>query len=218
MLAAQPAMDFGCKILNLHSAREHSPLVAQQHASGAVATQSYEPVSAARPQAREPSGNSAPLEPGLEAGVGPQQLEQLLPRMTRVLIRGNNRTKSSLVGKEGVVKRSNGLGGWHLVVRHVWPPLHLGAHRSSVSGVYCHWPKRFGAAAQVLESGEEVRLQRNALTVLSVPRGDETVRKRMQTRPSGHNMPCTALLRRLHLPRCQRTARLRNCSFRIANI
>ncbi len=31
-------------------------------------------------------------------------------------------------------------------------------------------------AVQVLDTGEEVRLQRNALAVVSVPKGDETVR------------------------------------------
>ncbi len=39
--------------------------------------------------------------------------------------RGNNRTKSALVGKAGVVKKSNGLGGWHLVVSVTVCPLCL---------------------------------------------------------------------------------------------
>jgi histone deacetylase complex subunit SAP30 len=57
----------------------------------------------------------------------------LLPKNTRVVISGNNRTKRALVGQVAVVLRSVGLGGWHV----------------------CR-----------LESGEEVKLQRNALSVL----------------------------------------------------
>jgi hypothetical protein len=68
---------------------------------------------------------------------------QLLHRGTSVLISGNQRTKQSLVGLKGVVKKAVGLGGWH-------------------------WLR--------LSSGEEVRLQRNALTVLEPPTGQESVR------------------------------------------
>mmetsp|Transcript_58295 Transcript_58295/g.185801 ORF Transcript_58295/g.185801 Transcript_58295/m.185801 type:complete len:202 (-) Transcript_58295:1007-1612(-) len=64
----------------------------------------------------------------------------LLPRHTKVLVTGNNRTKSSLVGLRGVVKKAVGLGGWHWLV---------------------------------LSNGDEVRLQRNALSVLEQPTGEE---------------------------------------------
>eukprot|EP00878_Enallax_costatus_P009977 GHUV01010415.1.p1 GENE.GHUV01010415.1~~GHUV01010415.1.p1 ORF type:complete len:191 (+),score=36.20 GHUV01010415.1:196-768(+) len=57
----------------------------------------------------------------------------LLPKNTKVVISGNNRTKRALVGQVAVVLRSVGLGGWHV----------------------CR-----------LETGEEVKLQRNALSVL----------------------------------------------------
>jgi len=40
----------------------------------------------------------------------------LLPRHTKVLVTGNNRTKSALVGLKGVVKKAVGLGGWHWLV------------------------------------------------------------------------------------------------------
>ena len=63
-----------------------------------------------------------------------------LPRRTKVLISGNNRTKGKLVGLKGIVKKAVGLGGWHWLV---------------------------------LSNGQEVRLQRNALTVLEHPSGDE---------------------------------------------
>jgi hypothetical protein len=39
----------------------------------------------------------------------------VLPRHTKVIVTGNNRTKSVLVGLQGVVK-SVGLGGWHFLV------------------------------------------------------------------------------------------------------
>lgn len=42
-----------------------------------------------------------------------------LPRRTVVLISGNNRTKKSLVGKQAIVKRCVGLGGWHHCVSAV---------------------------------------------------------------------------------------------------
>ncbi|EPS69895.1 hypothetical protein M569_04870 [Genlisea aurea] len=64
----------------------------------------------------------------------------VLPRHTKVVVTGNNRTKSVLVGLEGVVKKAVGLGGWHWLV---------------------------------LTNGIEVKLQRNALTVIEVPSGNE---------------------------------------------
>lgn len=64
----------------------------------------------------------------------------LLPRHTKVIVTGNNRTKSVLVGLQGVVKKAVGLGGWHWLV---------------------------------LKNGVEVKLQRNALSVLEAPTGSE---------------------------------------------
>ncbi|WCJ26325.1 hypothetical protein M5689_008151 [Euphorbia peplus] len=64
----------------------------------------------------------------------------VLPRHTKVIITGNNRTKSVLVGLHGVVKKAVGLGGWHWLV---------------------------------LKNGVEVKLQRNALSVLEHPTGNE---------------------------------------------
>lgn len=64
----------------------------------------------------------------------------LLPRHTKVVVTGNNRTKSVLVGLQGVVKKAVGLGGWHWLV---------------------------------LKNGVEVKLQRNALSVLEPPTGNE---------------------------------------------
>lgn len=40
----------------------------------------------------------------------------VLPRHTKVLVTGNNRTKSVLVGLHGVVTKAVGLGGWHWLV------------------------------------------------------------------------------------------------------
>ncbi|KAF8112453.1 hypothetical protein N665_0064s0081 [Sinapis alba] len=64
----------------------------------------------------------------------------VLPRHTKVVVTGNNRTKSLLVGLQGVVKKAVGLGGWHWLV---------------------------------LTNGIEVKLQRNALSVLEAPTGNE---------------------------------------------
>ncbi|XP_062186101.1 uncharacterized protein LOC133889668 isoform X2 [Phragmites australis] len=64
----------------------------------------------------------------------------VLPRHTKVTVTGNNRTKSVLVGLQGVVKKAVGLGGWHWLV---------------------------------LKNGVEVKLQRNALSVLEAPTGKE---------------------------------------------
>ncbi|GMH29752.1 hypothetical protein Nepgr_031595 [Nepenthes gracilis] len=64
----------------------------------------------------------------------------LLPRHTKVIVTGNNRTKSVLVGLQGVVKKAVGLGGWHWLV---------------------------------LKNGVEVKLQRNALSVLEHPTGNK---------------------------------------------
>jgi len=36
----------------------------------------------------------------------------VLPRHTKVVITGNNRTKSVFVSLQGVVKKAPGLGGW----------------------------------------------------------------------------------------------------------
>ncbi|KAJ9703376.1 hypothetical protein PVL29_004952 [Vitis rotundifolia] len=64
----------------------------------------------------------------------------VLPRHTKVIVTGNNRTKSVLVGLQGVVKKAVGLGGWHWLV---------------------------------LTNGIEVKLQRNALSVIEAPTGHE---------------------------------------------
>ncbi|CAA0813322.1 Unknown protein [Striga hermonthica] len=75
-------------------------------------------------------------------GSGDSCEEELsvLPRHTKVVVTGNNRTKSVLVGLEGVVKKAVGLGGWHWLV---------------------------------LTNGIEVKLQRNALSVIEAPTGNE---------------------------------------------
>lgn len=43
----------------------------------------------------------------------------VLPRHTKVIVTGNNRTKSVLVGLQGVVKKAVGLGGWHWLVSKI---------------------------------------------------------------------------------------------------
>ncbi|KAJ8532424.1 hypothetical protein K7X08_012347 [Anisodus acutangulus] len=79
----------------------------------------------------------------LQGSIGGESSEEelsVLPRHTKVVVTGNNRTKSVLVGLHGVVKKSVGLGGWHWLV---------------------------------LTNGIEVKLQRNALSVIEAPTGNE---------------------------------------------
>ncbi|KAJ6802014.1 uncharacterized protein M6B38_166405 [Iris pallida] len=78
----------------------------------------------------------------LDISCGESSEEELtvLPRHTKVVVTGNNRTKSVLVGLQGVVKKAVGLGGWHWLV---------------------------------LTNGIEVKLQRNALSVIEAPTGLE---------------------------------------------
>ncbi|KAK9113174.1 hypothetical protein Scep_020693 [Stephania cephalantha] len=73
-------------------------------------------------------------------GESSEEELSVLPRHTKVVVTGNNRTKSVLVGLQGVVKKAVGLGGWHWLV---------------------------------LTNGIEVKLQRNALSVLEAPTGLE---------------------------------------------
>ena len=77
-----------------------------------------------------------------ERGSGLEEYDDvlLLPRRTKVVISGNNRTKGKLVGMRAVVKKAVGLGGWHWLV---------------------------------LDNGQEVRLQRNALTVVEAPESQD---------------------------------------------
>ncbi|GAB2291321.1 hypothetical protein Dimus_025579 [Dionaea muscipula] len=79
----------------------------------------------------------------MNSGCGGENGEEelsVLPRHTKVIVTGNNRTKSVLVGLQGVVKKAVGLGGWHWLV---------------------------------LTNGIEVKLQRNALSVIEAPTGNE---------------------------------------------
>jgi hypothetical protein len=43
-------------------------------------------------------------------------LSNVLPRNTKVLITGNNRTKAALIGQHARTLKAVGLGGWHHVV------------------------------------------------------------------------------------------------------
>ncbi|KAL8145071.1 uncharacterized protein LOC141705788 isoform X2 [Apium graveolens] len=69
-----------------------------------------------------------------------EDMMSVLPPHTKVVVTGNNRTKSVLVGLHGVVKKAVGLGGWHWLV---------------------------------LTNGIDVKLQRNALSVVEQPTGNE---------------------------------------------
>lgn len=49
-------------------------------------------------------------------GDSSEEEKSVLPKHTKVVVTGNNRTKSVLVGLHGVVKKAVGSGGWHWLV------------------------------------------------------------------------------------------------------
>ena len=61
----------------------------------------------------------------------------VLPRHTKVIVTGNNRTKSVLVGLQGVVKKAVGLGGWHWLVKKQFSTLIAFYVISSLSDCRC---------------------------------------------------------------------------------
>lgn len=96
------------------------------------------------PQQQQQQGVISSSSPCCEDS-GDEELS-VLPKYTKVVVTGNNRTKSVLVGLRGVVKKAVGLGGWH-------------------------WLE--------LTNGIEVKLQRNALSVIEAPTSHEDA-------PTGH--------------------------------
>lgn len=103
----------------------------------------------------------------------------VLPRHTKVLVTGNNRTKSVLVGLQGVVTKAVGLGGWHWLVKfygilvgnglHYWQ-CHVFPTLKSFSECFS---QPCSVCVQMLTNGDEVKLQRNALSVIERPSGHE---------------------------------------------
>ena len=77
----------------------------------------------------------------------------VLPKNTKVVVTGNNRTNSLLLGLHGVVKKAVGFG-WHWLV---------------------------------LTTGAEVKLQRNALSVIELPTGNEDDVDNECENPSSNN-------------------------------
>eukprot|EP00252_Welwitschia_mirabilis_P020374 TRINITY_DN498_c0_g2_i3.p1 TRINITY_DN498_c0_g2~~TRINITY_DN498_c0_g2_i3.p1 ORF type:complete len:226 (-),score=47.35 TRINITY_DN498_c0_g2_i3:314-991(-) len=77
----------------------------------------------------------------------------VLPKNTKVVVTGNNRTNSMLLGLHGVVKKAVGFG-WHWLV---------------------------------LKNGAEVKLQRNALSVIELPTGQEEDAENECENPSSNN-------------------------------
>ncbi|OWM85304.1 hypothetical protein CDL15_Pgr028091 [Punica granatum] len=125
----------------------------------------------------EPDIMSRVLSPFREES-GDEELS-VLPRHTKVIITGNNRTKSVLVGLQGVVKKAVGLGGWHWLV---------------------------------LKNGIEVKLQRNALSVLEHPSGNDEDDDIYLDSSSGsdtgvkdHNFPSAINFPKISKPRVRHT-------------
>lgn len=50
------------------------------------------------------------------SGESSEEELSVLPPHTKVVVTGNNRTKSVLLGLRGVVRKAVGLGGWHWLV------------------------------------------------------------------------------------------------------
>ena len=105
---------------------------------------------AAAPDAPRAQFDEEELSPTLTAQGSPQQysdngdnaaengLSNVLPRNTKVLITGNNRTKASLIGQHARTLKAVGLGGWHHVVgasrRARRPRAHRAPDRCSYRG------------------------------------------------------------------------------------
>jgi hypothetical protein len=69
------------------------------------------------PLEREMTGGCVQMGNGMVCSSSTSEEEaSALPVHTKVVVTGNNRTKSVLIGLEGVVKKAVGLGGWHWLV------------------------------------------------------------------------------------------------------
>lgn len=69
------------------------------------------------PLEREMNGRCGQMGNGMGYSSSSSEEEaSALPVHTKVVVTGNNRTKSVLIGLQGVVKKAVGLGGWHWLV------------------------------------------------------------------------------------------------------
>ncbi len=84
-------------------------------------------------------GQAAYYAPGCDIDSGEEGLA-VLPRHTKVLVTGNNRTKSVLVGLHGVVKKAVGLGGWHWLVTPLNAKAFVYCRRKPMETVEHGWP------------------------------------------------------------------------------
>jgi hypothetical protein len=84
-------------------------------------------------------GQAAYYAPGCDIDSGEEGLA-VLPRHTKVLVTGNNRTKSVLVGLHGVVKKAVGLGGWHWLVTLLNAKAFVYCRRKPMETVEHGWP------------------------------------------------------------------------------
>lgn len=66
------------------------------------------------------AADTSALPPASDAaGADAQQHRLALPRGSRVLVKGNARTKKELIGLECIVRKAVGLGGWHWLVSEI---------------------------------------------------------------------------------------------------
>lgn len=114
----------------------------------------------------------------------------VLPAHTKVLVTGNNRTKSIHIGLQGVVKKAVGLGGWYWLVISLLDQIEIYSSIlikkiSSLIDFILFYLKLIKKNHifiyffylhfyfQVLTNGDEVKLQRNALSVIEAPTENE---------------------------------------------
>lgn len=105
------------------SREETSPAPQRLALSTNVVVNNNTSMRASTPPPSTPGSGFAAKQPsfaadrGLLASSEDYDEAPLLPRGTRILVKGNNRTRAAFIGKEGTVRTAVGLGGWHLLVR-----------------------------------------------------------------------------------------------------
>ena len=103
--------------LTASTSREENSPAPQRMRSTLVFGNPSSMTKAATPPSTPGSGAAKPsFEGGLNVSSEDFEEAPLLPRGTRIVVRGNQRTRAALIGKAGTVRTAVGLGGWHLLV------------------------------------------------------------------------------------------------------
>jgi len=103
--------------LTASTSREENSPAPQRMRSTLVFGNPSSMTKAATPPSTPGSGAAKPsFEGGLNVSSEDFEEAPLLPRGTRIVVRGNQRTRAALIGKAGTVRTAVGLGGWNLLV------------------------------------------------------------------------------------------------------